>query len=242
MKINAKQIAVFFPLLFLIVIGFTKLNGSWITESTKQPGKFETGEFAGVNNPADIKGSYSLLDIKNAFSIPVETLAEAFGFSQEDHPEEIKVKELETLYGSAGELEIGTDSVRWFAALYLGLPFVPEDSTGLPRSAWSLLQQNKALDNSQQEEFKSRIVDLSVTNHEVVDQSVTTHEVLEEKLLKGNTLFSDLLEWGLSKDEIEEILQNPMGKGSQTVRDYSISLGMEFSSVKSALQELIDSK
>ena len=43
--------------------------GSWQTESNKQPKKFETGEFEGMPNPEDIRGSYYFSDIENAFNI-----------------------------------------------------------------------------------------------------------------------------------------------------------------------------
>jgi hypothetical protein len=42
---------------------------------------------------------------------------------------EYKAKDLEELYGEQQTGEIGTDSVKLFTALYLGMPYVSEDST-----------------------------------------------------------------------------------------------------------------
>ena len=58
--------------------------------------------------------------------------------------------------------------------------------------------------------------------------------------IKGKTLFSDLLDWGLEKDQIEEVLGMPMGAGSVTVRDFCSEHGIEFSVVKEGLQAILD--
>jgi len=88
MKIRAKQAGLAMVLLFVAGIGMTMLLGYWETESTKEPIKYTTGEFAGKNNPADIRGSYSFGDIEKAFDIPVATLAKAYGFTEEENPGE----------------------------------------------------------------------------------------------------------------------------------------------------------
>jgi hypothetical protein len=64
----------------------------------------------------------------------------------------------------------------------------------------------------------------------------------QEKAVKGRTTFDELINWGLTQGEIEEILGLPMGPHGSTVRDFVTSRGMEFSGYKARLQELLESK
>lgn len=114
-------------------IGLSSLLGLWKTTAGKEPVKIKTGEFAGLPNPSDVRGSYTWADVAKAFSIPEASLLKAF---EATNPAD-KVNSLEAMY--AGKLpagmEIGTGSVRLFAALYAGLPYEAEEGTVLPASA-----------------------------------------------------------------------------------------------------------
>jgi hypothetical protein len=123
------------------VIGGIALSaalGLWKTANAKEPVKIKSGEFAGLPNPADIRGSYTWADVAKAFSIPEAGVVAAFGGSGADE----KVNSLEARYAEklpAGA-EIGTDSVRLFAALYAGLPFEAAADTILPKEAIEVLR------------------------------------------------------------------------------------------------------
>ncbi len=114
--------------------------GYWKTESTKEPVKIKEGEFAGLPNPADVRGSYSWADVAKAFTIPEDKVLEAFGATDPAQ----KVNSLETKYaGTLPEgVEIGTGSVRLFAALYTGLPYEADAGTVLPASAIAVLRSS----------------------------------------------------------------------------------------------------
>lgn len=242
MRIKANLAAVFLPILFFTVILFTTISGTWKTESSKIPVRFETGENAGAYNPADIRGSYSLQDIENAFEIPVEILAKAFGFRDEENPSAIQVKELEERYGVMDNLEVGTDSVRWFTALFLGLPFDPGEDTGLPQPALNQLRSVAGLDPAVLEILQDRVVNLEQLElSSGTDNETDDYIDIESRQIKGSTLFGDLLDWGLSEEAIEEVLGGPMGERTQFVRDYCINKGIEFSTVKTRFQLLLDS-
>lgn len=135
-KLTSKALApIILTMFFGGILGSMALN-LWITESSKVPVKYSEGEFAGVANPADIRGSYSLGDIESNFGIPVAVSSRAFGAADWPNPADFKAKDLETLYGPAPDGgEIGTDSVRLFVARYLGLPYSPEETTRLPLAA-----------------------------------------------------------------------------------------------------------
>ena len=139
MTLTSKPLSVILIVLMFGGIMFSSAMGWWATESTKEPVRFTEGEFAGMANPADIRGSYTFGDISNSFDVTPEVLAQAFGITSDD-PAAFALKDLETIYLDS-EYEIGTASVRLFVAFYTGLPL---DTTGeeiyLPQFAVHILQ------------------------------------------------------------------------------------------------------
>jgi len=243
MKVPARIAGLILPLFFIIGIGVTAFTGYWQTESSKEPAKYSTGELSGEYNPADIRGSYSLEDIQNAFKIPVETLTKAFGLSDTKNPSAILVKEFETLFGTVEGKEIGTDSMRLFVALYLNRPYIPEDNTALPQPAFNILRREKKLSEEVLSSIESRVVSLENTETSPSSMASDDTEAHEDMIMeiKGKTLFSELLDWGLSKEQIETALGGiPMGQRSISVRDYCADKGIEFSTVKTSLQEMLE--
>lgn len=229
MKLRSLHIAIIVFILFIAGIGGTMLGGIWVTESSKTPLTYAEGKFAGEYNPADIRGSYSFSDIAEVFDVPVDALGKAYAVTE--NPGAFQVKNLEDSYG-----EIGTDSVRWFVALYSGFPYTPEEDTLLPASAYSVLRDR--IDEETLRSIKEKTVRLGDAGAEAAaggdDEDDTT--------IKGKTTFGELLKWGLSEEEIEKVLGSEMGRSNDTVRDYCIEYGIEFSTVKTSLQELVDSK
>ena len=124
MKINTKLLAAVVIIGIFGGISLSSALGYWRTTSSKIPATYAHGEFAGQYDPSDIRGSYSFNDIYNAFGIPVEDLGVAFGVTPPERYVSFLCKELETMYPSlaAEGKEIGTGSVRYFVALYNGLP------------------------------------------------------------------------------------------------------------------------
>ena len=110
-------------------IGVSSITGSWQTTSTKIPAKYTSGEFAGQYNPADIRGSYTFGEISEAFNVPLNDLAVAFGMEGRSSLAEVQCKELEALYvDAASGNSVGTNSVRIFVAPYKGLPITLSDT------------------------------------------------------------------------------------------------------------------
>lgn len=135
--IKARTLAVATLAAILGGVGISMAAGWWKTTSTKIPARFAAGEYAGTANPADIRGSYTWRDIEAAFAVPAELAARAFSPAAAALKPEGKVNELEAAYALSvpDGREIGTDSVRLFVALYLGLPYEPEEGTALPAGA-----------------------------------------------------------------------------------------------------------
>ena len=243
MTLRSKHIAPIVLVVFILGIGATMFFGLWQTTSSKVPAAYAEGEFAGQYNPADIRGSYSFGDIEKAFPVPVAALAKAFAVEETDNPADFLCKNLEDLYGVVENGEVGTDSVRWFVALYAGLPYSPEEDTLLPSPSISVLRER--LTEEQLENVRAKAVNLSALSASVSEdtqaaEQTDTHTETEIGEVKGKTTFGELLAWGVSKETIEQILGLPIGKAGVTVRDYCIESGIEFSTVKDALQAAAD--
>jgi hypothetical protein len=117
----------------------TSALGLWKTTSTKEPQKYRQTEYAGQYNPADIRGSYSFSEISQLFDIPLADLAAAFSLG-EDEAKDFKCKELEAKFAGL-PYEVGTGSVRMFAAFYKGLPYELAEDTYLTEEAGRILKE-----------------------------------------------------------------------------------------------------
>ncbi|MBN1848529.1 MAG: hypothetical protein JW932_08080 [Deltaproteobacteria bacterium] len=245
MKIKSKHIAPIVLAFFVIGIAGTMLLNLWSTELEKEPARYLSGEFEGEYDPSDIRGSYTFADIDKAFDVPVEDLADAFGFADAPDPDIIKAKDVEETYGALEQGELGTDSIRLFVALYKGLPFLPEDETLIPGSAVSILASKVDLTEEQKLILKDRTInlsDLKSSEAEGEAQAISEHETTEAFTIKGRTTFQELLDVGITKEEIEKIFGMPMGKPGEALRDYATNNGVEISEFKTALEELAASK
>ncbi|MBL8079998.1 MAG: hypothetical protein JNM55_18665 [Anaerolineales bacterium] len=243
MTLTAKPLALIILVFLLGGIAFSSAMGWWQTESTKIPVTFSEGEFAGQANPVDIRGSYTFGDIANSFNVTPEILAQAFGIT-ETEPASFAIKELETIYLDSG-FEIGTASVRLFVAYYTGLPF---DTTGqeiyMPRSATDILLAKGNLTAEQIAYLEKYTVDIGLnTESVIVSTSVpvqTSSEISEEYIVKGKTTFGELITWGVSQAVIEALINAPLPDSATTVKDYASANGLDFETLKPALQAEVD--
>ena len=246
MTLTSKPLAAIVLVILFGGILFSSGMGWWQTESTKQAATFNEGEFAGLPNPADIRGSYTFGDVENNFDVPAATLAQAFGVSSDD-PSTFGVKELETIYAEQ-EFEIGTSSVRLFVALYTGLPYEIVGDLYLPKRAVEMLKSQATLTDEQIAYLDAHAVALAPINEaqdEAQPAAVSpTEEHTEadstERLIKGKTTFQEVLDWGVSQETIESILGSPMPNSLTKVKDYCLEKGLNFEEIKPAIQAEID--
>jgi hypothetical protein len=254
LRITSRVIAITVPAFFFAGIAASAALGWWVTEASKEPTRYETGEFAGEYNPADIRGSYTFGDIEAAFGVPVDVLAGAFGVAG-DEPSDLAayaVKNLEETYGdTGGELEIGTDAVRVFVSLWTGLPYELDPETAITDAGLALLLEAGKIDQARADVLASAVVPLpgtpirpdTVTATETTAAGTTgTAEESDAPVVKGNTTFGELKSWGLSADRIEEIIGMPIGGNGESMRDFFSAAGVEFSTVKTRLQEAVDAE
>ncbi len=247
MNLTSKPLAIIIFVLMFGGISFSSLMGWWQTETTKEPATFTEGEFAGMANPADIRGSYTFGDITNSFGIDSQILAQAFGITAED-PAAFGVKELESIYLDSG-VEVGTASVRLFVAYYNGLPF---DTTSLeiymPQSATDILLARGNLSPEQVTYLEAFTVNISEAAAPVMEEPVAevtpvateVHTETEAYVIKGKTIFGDLIAWGVSQETIEGIIGAPMPDPAMKIKDYATANGLDFETLKPALQAEVD--
>lgn len=250
MNLTSKSLAVIILIILFGGISFSTAMGWWETESTKEPITFTEGEFAGQYNPADIRGSYTFGDIENSFGIPSAILAQAFGI-ETDNPAAFAVKSLEEIY-AASEFEIGTASVRLFVAFYNGLPIDLSTDMYLPENAAVLLKE-RTLTTEQLTYLEAHTLsaasDLPGSDpvsaaesapEAVATPSASTSEESTERFIKGKTTFQEVLDWGVSQEIIEQIMGIPTPNPLIKVKDYCTEKGLDFETIKAALQVEVD--
>ena len=143
------------------------------------------------------------------------------------------------------EVEIGNESVQIFVALFKKLPVTLEDSY-LPSRAVEILIELDKLDELQKNYFKNHQVDLVNTTDntseaiENKNEADTTVSNEEEQLVKGATTFQQVLNAGISKKQIEEILNEPMPPSNQLIKTYCTEKGVSFSEIKDKLNALVE--
>lgn len=238
MTLTSKPLAIIVLVILFGGILFSSGMGWWQTESTKEAATFSEGEFAGLPNPADIRGSYTFGDVENNFDVPAAILAQAFGVSSDD-PSTFGVKELETMYADQ-EVEIGTASVRLFVALYTGLPYEIVDDLYLPKRAVEMLKSHVTLTADQITYLDAHAVIPEGISASVSQTEEHTETESTDRTLKGKTTFQEVLDWGVSQDVIEGILGIPMPNPLTKVKDYCLEQGLNFEAIRPVIQAEID--
>lgn len=153
MKIKAQTAILITLAIFIFGTALTSALGIWTTKSAKIPKKLNDGQQSDAYDPSDIRGSYTFSDISQLYGIPLSDLSEAFGVTEASAPD-FKCKDLEGIYG-ASEYEIGTASVRMFAAYYLGLPYDSSEAVYLPAAAAKILTDKGKMSQVQREYLES---------------------------------------------------------------------------------------
>jgi hypothetical protein len=252
MKIRLKLLAILVPVILFGGIALAMAVGVWSTETDKQPAVYTGGDYAGEYNPADIRGSYTFEDISGLFKIDLQVLYEAFGVPEGTSG--MKSKDLEGIYGE--ESGVGNESMQVFVGLYKNLPITLEDAF-LPRTAAEvLLRDNPALTEEQKAYIASHTVGVqesespapSENTGETSQPSPTASPLKdgsgdgenEDALVNGSTTFGGLLDAGIAKEDIENIIGNPLPPTNQTVKDYCIAQGLTFSEIKDRLNALAE--
>lgn len=241
MRLTSKPLALLILVILLGGIALTSSLGWWQTSGRRQPNRFETGQAAGEYNPADLRGSSTFGEVSDLFAIPLPVLSAAFGLPPEVDSASYPLKSLETLYADAPN-EIGVGSVRLFVAWYRGLPYLVSEETYLPESAVQILLQGK-LSEEQVNYLKTHTLS-NPASQPADQQPLPTPESQShaERKVNAQTTFQQVLDWGVSQAEIEQVLGSAMPDPTTGIKDHVNQQGLAFSSIKTSLQALVDAK
>ena len=67
-----------------------------------------------------------------------------------------------------------------------------------------------------------------------------TEHVVADMTVTGKTTFQNLLDWGVTSEEITSLLGEPMPDAAILIKDYVASKGLEFSTLKGKIQVEVD--
>jgi hypothetical protein len=267
MKIRSKTLGTTIAIVIFGGILGASAIGLWKTESARNPNSVQRnesiGEAAGEDTitgdyyPADIRGNHRFGEISEMFNIPLEILTQAFALPADVDPANFNNQDFESIYPEfEGEQEIGNGSVKWFVALYTGLPFEFEDdeeNTYLLRPAVDILKSHADLTAEQIAYLDTYIIEVEIeqaeynspeddpqTSDEADGDGKESESEQDEMVVAGKTAFADLLDWGVSVEKIETIIGGEIPNRLILIYDYCTENGLPFGQIKAELQTEVD--
>ncbi len=255
--------------IFVMMFGgiyLTMRTGDWSTSRTAQPVTLESGEY----DPVDIRGSYTFAEIEKFFGIPTEVLFTAFAIPEDKRTDTFKVKDIHEI-GFAPvniggeEIEVGTDLVRVFTALYSGRPYESAETTHLPVSAVNTLIEAQKLDEEQSAYWTSHSFELVLSpegaetsqqessNEPIQSQTPQAEAAKPEKSdegvetetaptvdIKGKTPLGDLLDAGLTQEQFKEIFGIDFPDDSSvTFKDFTDQHELDREAIKAKIADVL---
>jgi len=125
-------------------------------------------------------------------------------------------------------------------ALYTGLPIDLSTDIYLPSAAVDILKARGILTPEQVDYLDAHTVILDATPAPAQEAESTPEAKPTDRLVKGKTTFQELLDWGVPQVVIEQIIGAPLPTTSLTVKDYCTQQGLDFETIKPALQTEVD--
>jgi len=158
-SIPAAAVAVIVLILIFGGIGTAIATDIWTTSNDRKL-VAANNEDTGTVSLEDLRGSSTFKEAADAFEIDVDILLLAFSVTEADGGAQMKIKDLEKLYGETSK-EIGKESVQLFVALYKDISIDLED-VYLPVNAVEiLLKEKQSLTQEQLEYLESHRVELN---------------------------------------------------------------------------------
>ncbi len=213
MRINPFMYGVFVVVIFLgTILGFQAV-GIWsVSGKITSSGEAVQPIASDVNS---IKGWMTLEQISTTFDVPVADILLQFELPADTAPS-TDIKDLET------ELFSITNLRAWLQSRTKSAYPVSETPAPAPR-ATPLLVETAIPEQKEPEAIPA-----------------ATEHVLADMTLTGKTTFQELLDWGVPEETIQQIIGGDLPALSTVIKDYVTGQGLEFSSIKTALQAEID--
>lgn len=238
MILKSKMLVLIIPAILITGIGASMVAGLWNTGSDRQPSRYEDGK-SNSYDPQSISGSYSFKDVSTFFDIPITVLYDAFSISNTFDAEVFKAKNLGSVYEPT-EIEIGTEALQAFVALYNNLPYSLVDVYLPEQAVSSILSHNTQLTEDQKNYLSTHsihVISLDPSKVTFTEAEETTSTVFS---VKGPTTIQEVIDAGITKTEFETIVKTSVSFTNQTVKDFCIEKGLSFSEVKIALENAIN--
>ncbi len=241
MTLTSKPLAVIVLIFMFGGVFFSDLAGLWLTKGGRVPRQIQQSQPEGLPEIVNLRGSNTFGDVEAYYNLPVSILTQAFKLSG-DNLQDARLNSLEQAYADY-EQEVGTESVKLFVAFYNGIPIDLTDDIYLPESAIAYLLEHK-LTGEQMAYLQThsvpsleRVFALDIGAAEVEEE----HAGNADTTIRGRTTFGELLQWGLSREQIEEVLGTKMPMvGGVLVKDYCSEQGLSYGQVKAELQALLN--
>jgi len=194
-----------------------------------EPIKFTTGEFKGQYNPADIRGAHTITDIANYYDIPVSVLCEAFHIPVEK-AENVQNKYYKYIFEglAVNEKNIGNGSMVVFVSMYKGIPFDVHEPEYLLEPAVSILKSARQLTSDEIDYLEKYSVTIEEADPIPLEHLEIPEYYDDEFKIYGQTTFEDLIQMGITREQISAIIDAPLPDLSVRVKDYCVINGLPF--------------
>jgi hypothetical protein len=137
--------------------------------------------------------------------------------------------------------EIGTEALEAFVALYNNLSYELID-VYLPSEAIQLiLVHNTSLSDEDKEYLSSHTLLVVALDPSLVVLIQTDEDTNIGFAIKGPTTIQEVLDAGVSQAQFEEITGSSIISPEDTVKDFCVAKGLDFSEIKLALESIINS-
>lgn len=230
-------------------------TGHWATEREAEPIKLESGAY----DPADIRGSYAFAEVEEFFGVPANLLFDAFGIPEEKRTDQFLIKDMEGIFEpvilEGEEVEVGTDLVRVFTSLYTGLPYESTETTHLPEGLVKALIAENTLSEEQQFYWKAHTFPLVLAGETPAEETQTAAsgeqageqpETISSPAaetptveIKGRTTMGELLLFGLTKEQFQDITGVEMPGSAVKMKDFVDANGLDMETIKTRMLEVL---
>ena len=207
---------------FGIILGF-QAAGIWsISGKVDASGEEINPSVSDVNT---IKGWMTLDQITAAYNVSLASILQEFNLSA-DTQGSAAIKDLESDLFSVTTLRIWLQSLASpLSATVEGTPSVQAEPTAVVVSTPALTQSLPTAATS----APTSTPPVTATVHAAPDKTMT-----------GKTTFQNLLDWGVTPEAIENVIGTKIPDTSMIIKDFLTTNGMDFSTIKSLLQNEIN--
>ncbi len=172
-----------------------------------------------------LKGWMTLEQVSNTYNVSLEEISQQFNLPG-DISSETALKDLESDSFDVTTLRDWLEARQTAAS---------EDSTAVPGAG----VMTSATETPEIIEAEAASLPPSLPTETLLTPAATLHTP-EDRLVTGKTTFQDLLDWGVSKETIEQVIGDHFPALEILVKDEAQNKGLEFPTLKAQLQAEVD--